>query len=69
MLDWLQFSPDRLTNPVIIVAICLAVAGMVGVLYFSARIKSSKVDNKVIALGIISAVLMLAGVITAIVAA
>ena len=66
MFDWLQFSPERLSNPFLILAICLSVVGMAGVLFFSGRLKNGKADAKITTIGIISAVVMLVGVVTAV---
>ena len=69
MFDWLQFSPERLSNPLLIFEICLSVVGMAGVLLFSAKLKNGKADAKITTIGIISAIVMLAGVVTAVLTA
>ena len=69
MFDWLQFSPERLSNPIIIVAICLALVGMAGVLYFSGQLKRGNIGTKTTAIGIISTIIMLLGVLLAVLTA
>lgn len=69
MFDWLQFSPERLSNPIIIVAICLAIVGMVGVLYFSGQLKRGNNGAKTTAIGVVSTIIMLVGVLLAVLVA
>ena len=69
MFDWLQFSPERLSNPLLIVAICLALVGMAGVLYFSGQLRRGNIAAKSTAIGIVSTIIMLVGVLLAVLTA
>mgnify|MGYP000269637589 CR=1 FL=1 len=44
MFDWVEFSPDRLAQPIVITGLILMIVGFVGVL--SARYIGTKIENK-----------------------
>lgn len=44
MFDWVEFSPDRLSQPIVITGLVLMIVGFVGVL--GARYIGTKLENK-----------------------